>query len=183
LSREGLGVGINYMDTPPMDYFKDLVQDQIQGQLWQTDEGIILVMGDVSLPKHLTASATLLTQGDLSVRYAIPYLGMSHLSVVPSMFVSERGAVLTGWTGWNFGVGNYQLYPRAEFYGLRSDGEKAQAYLRELDFGADLRVLAYHKNDDLLPITQVDYLIYAPSITPPPFLEQSLPTTPDENNP
>ncbi|GIK64094.1 MAG: hypothetical protein BroJett018_18880 [Chloroflexota bacterium] len=165
-----------------MDYFKDLVQDPIQGQLWKTDVGIILVMGDVSLPNHLTASATLLAEGDFIVRYAIPYLGMSHLSVVPSMFVSERGAVLTGWTGWNFGVGNYQLYPRAEFYGLRSDGEKAQAYLRELDFGADLRVLAYHKNNDLLPITQVDYLIYAQSITPPPFLVQSLPPPPDENN-
>ncbi len=166
-----------------MDYFKDLVQDQIQGQLWITDTGVILVMGDISLPDHLTASATLLTQGDLIMRYAIPYLGMSHLSVIPSMFVSERGAVLVGWTGWNFGVGNYQLYPRAEFYGLRSDGEKAQAYLRELDFGADLRVLAYQKPDDLVPLTQVDFLIYAPSITPPPFLVQSLPTPPAADDP
>ncbi len=161
-----------------MDYFKDLVQDQIQGQLWKTDAGIIVIMGDEPLPEDLTPSATLLAEGDLVVRYAIPYLGMSHLSVVPSMFVSERGAVLVGWTGWNFGVGNYQLYPRAEFYGLRSDGEKAQAYLRELDFGADLRVLAYQKTDDLVPLTQVDFLIYAPSITPPPFLVQSLPTPP-----
>lgn len=163
-----------------MDYFKDLVQDVIHGHLWQTESGVVLVMGAIPLPPNQASSAALVTEGELVLRYAIPYLGMSHLSVVPSVFVSERGAVLTSWTGWNFGVGNYQLYPRAEFYGLRSDGEKAQVYLRELDFGADLRILAYHKDEDRVPIAQVDYLLYSETITPPPFLAESLPPPPQD---
>jgi hypothetical protein len=166
-----------------MDYFSDLVQDTISGTLWKTEVGIVLTMGDIVLSVEGGSEIKKLAEGELVMRYAIPYLGMSHLSVIPSTFVSERGAVLTGWTGWNFGVGNYQLYPRSEFYGLRSDGEKAQVYLRELDFGSDLRVFAYQKNEDRLPFAEVAYLLYSEDVTPPPFLDQSLPPPPLAENP
>jgi hypothetical protein len=156
------------------DFFDELVQDVVQGALWQTEAGVALVVG--SAPP--VPDGTWLAEGELIVRYAIPLLGQPQFAVVPARFVSERGAVLSGWEAWDFAQGNYQLYPRSEIFGLRSDGETAQVFLRELDFGADQRVLVYAALEACAPLARVNALIVGKGEAVPDLLLELLPPPP-----
>ena len=138
-----------------MDIFENLIQDQVEGVLWQQEHGVTLV---VEQP-DLVLKGRVLSRGMIILRYAIPYQGPKHLSVVPSMFLSERGGMLVGWQGWNFIRNNYQLHQRAEIFGLQSDGETAQVFVRALDFATNPYVLAYQDTADEIPIAQINHLI------------------------
>ncbi|NDJ85353.1 MAG: hypothetical protein GYB66_05670 [Chloroflexi bacterium] len=139
-----------------MDILGSCVGHTLPGTLWQQgDQQSILVVG----ASKRVLKAKVLISGMVVLRYAIPYLGPAQHAVVPAVFVSERGLILKYWQVWRFITRNYQLYPRAEVLGLRSDGEEVQVFMRELDFGAIPRVLAYERVEDRIPLAEVNQLI------------------------
>jgi hypothetical protein len=138
-----------------LELFEHLIQHQVEGVLWQQERDIILVVNQ----QDLILKGRVLARGTIIVRYGIPFQGPKHLSVIPSIFLSERGGKLTGWQGWNFIRKNYQLHQRAEIFGLQSDGEMAQVFVRALDFATNPYVLAYQSLDDKRPIAQISTLI------------------------
>lgn len=149
-----------------MELFEHLIQHQIEGILWRQEQGVTLVVGDTSQ----ILKGRILAQGTVIIRYGIPYQGPKHLSVIPAVFLSERGGMLTGWQGWDFIRANYQLHQRAEIFGLQSDGETAQVFVRALDFGAKPAVLAYQNPADQHPIAQINHLIVQDTSTIPHLL-------------
>lgn len=138
-----------------MDILDYLIQHQVDGVLWQQENGVALVIGQ---PDHIL-KGKVLARGNIVLRYGIPYQGPKHLSVILSVFLSERGGMLTGWQGWNFIRANYQLHQRAEIFGLQSDGETAQVFVRALDFATIPYVLAYAAPFDKIPIAQINRLV------------------------
>lgn len=154
-----------------MNILEHCTQDHVEGVLWRSKASHILTLSpDVVIPR-----ATVVLQSPVVVRYAIARLGPNHLSVVPAVFVSEKGSMLYGHQAWQFMVKNYQLYPRAEVLGLQSDGDQVQYFLRELDFADQFRVLAYENADKTMPTTQVDQLWSVDGVQAPPLLATLLP--------
>lgn len=142
-----------------IDILGNLTQQLVDGRLWQTEDARVLALGD-----DLRLNGTVLLQNPILLRFAIPMLGPSHLSVIPAIFVAERGAMLYAWQAWNFIMSNYQLYPRAEILGLQNDGETVQVFMRELDFGAKVRVLAYRTPEERQALAQVSHLLATVSV-------------------
>lgn len=147
-----------------------LVQHTVQGTLWRTDSGVILVLGEPS--KVFSGEA--LCSGVLTVRYGIPFLGPSQFAVIPSLLVSERGRTLKGWQAWDFMHEHYQIYARSEIFGLRSDGEAVQVFLRGLDFGAKSRVFVYASPQEYVPIARPASLLVAAGAVVPDLLHHLL---------
>ncbi len=151
-----------------VDILNNCVQHTLQGRVWQCDSETVLVL-DNTMPK-----GRVLASPPVTLRYAIPMLGPAHLAVIPAVFVSERGLLLYGEQAWRFVVENYQLYPRAEVFGLNTEGENVQIFLRELDFGAEYRVYAYADPQEQLPLEQVHRLIGYESVEVPELVLQLL---------
>ncbi|PJF37997.1 MAG: hypothetical protein CUN55_19245 [Phototrophicales bacterium] len=96
---------------------------------------------------------------------------------MPAIFVSEKGGMLYGKQAWQFIFKNYQLYPRAEIFGLQSDGKKVQYFLRELDFADHPRVFAYENEQKIMPSFQLDGFYPSKEVQPPSLLKTLLPIT------
>lgn len=154
-----------------MDILEACVQDSVTAVLWQQAEKQSLVFSE----KERILKGKVIASGSLVLRYAIPFQGPQHLSLVPATFLSEQGISLEGRRAWRFITKNYQLYPRAEVFGLQSDGEEIQAFLRELDFADQPRVLAYAAVDKTLPLAQVTHLIADNTSVIPELLQSILP--------
>jgi hypothetical protein len=137
------------------DALEHLVQDVVEGTLWRTNDQLVLVMS----PASLVLRGKVLASGQLWLRYAISYLGPRHLAVVPGVFVAENGGMLYGEQAWRFIFKNYQLYPRAEILGLRSDGDDVQVFMRELDLADTPRVLVYDDERKTLSLGQLSRII------------------------
>ncbi len=150
-----------------MQILDDCVQHIVDGSVWRHDR-VVLALGDAEI------EADMLAQGQIVVRYAIPLLARPHLAIVPSLFVSERGAIIKSWKAWRFVYENFQLYPRAEIMGLQTNGDDAQVFLRELDFGAEPRVLAYTAVEQRYPLAQIDRLIKPSALSAPDILVELL---------
>lgn len=133
------------------EIFQHLIQDAVRGVLWRSEGELTLVVGDVD--KVLRGKVV--GSGQFWLRYAIPYHGPRHLMVVPGVFVAEQGGMLYGEQAWRFIYKNYQLYPRAEILGLRSDGDEVQVFMRELDLADTPRVLIYDNPQKVLPLGQL----------------------------
>ena len=73
-------------------------------------------------------------------------------------FISERGAMLTGRDCWDHLQTRFQMHPRADVIGLSLNGLRAQVRVRELDFGAAVRVLAYTDATNVRPVAEVKTL-------------------------
>jgi hypothetical protein len=153
-----------------LELFEHLIHHQVEGVLWQQEQNVTLV---IDRP-DLVLKGRVLIRGMIVLRYGIPFQGPKHLSVIPSIFLSERGGMLTGWQGWNFICKNYQLHQRAEIFGLQSDGETAQVFVRALDFAANPHVFAYQNAADKKPIAQINHLIAQDTSTIPHLLVEIL---------
>lgn len=148
------------------------IDQPIEGALYPTPDGVILLVG--SAPPSLRRSAPI-ARGTLFVRYGIPLNVRGGGVVIPGLFVSERGAILTGRTAWNFIQQRFQMYPRADVIGLGDQGNKVAVWLRELDFGARLRAFVYRSPADHAPLAEPAGLVrgdFAPAL--PPLLENTL---------
>jgi hypothetical protein len=148
------------------------IDQAVEGALYNLPDGPILLAG--SAPPALRASIPTF-RGTLIVRYGIPLNVRGGGVVIPGLFVSERGAALVGRAAWDFIQQHFQMYPRADVIGLNGQGGKASVWLRELDFGARLRVFVYRAAGETEPLAEPVSLVqgqYAPAL--PPLLEQSL---------
>ncbi len=92
---------------------------------------------------QMPPGAPITAQGALLIRYALPALAPPGAAIIPGLFLTERGQVLTGREAWDYLQLRFQLHPRADIIGQTPDGNAVQHLVRELDFGAVVRVFAY----------------------------------------
>lgn len=135
----------------------EYIHETVEGAVYDLPTGMTLVVG--TPPLALRNAAPVLS-GTLVIRYAIPLQIPPTQAIIPGLFVSEKGVALVGREAWDFMTGNFQLYPRADVVGLRAaNGTPHQVFLRELDFGAAIRVLVYDSVDVSVSPVDVTRLI------------------------
>jgi hypothetical protein len=155
----------------------EYVDERIEGAIYALPGGVCLVTG--TAPDALAGLEPII-RGALIMRYAIPMNHPGAGVVVPGLFFSERGAALTGREAWDFMQDHFQVFPRADVVGLNAKGVKAQVFLRELDFGAPVRVFAYASADQTTPAAEPTLRIEGEGAPPPPeLLARYLPVAPD----
>jgi hypothetical protein len=151
------------MTAPTPDYF----YDSLNGTLWQQGQTIGLTPAPLQPPPN----STLLHAGDLTLRYGVDILQSPHI-LIPGYFETENGAVKVGKAAWEFMWAKWQLYPRADVIGLRSDGQAASLWVRNLDFGEPPRILAYSSADAETLLGVIQRLDSSPDVVLPPLLER-----------
>ncbi|NJL93095.1 MAG: hypothetical protein HC915_04900 [Anaerolineae bacterium] len=144
--------------APLPDYF----HEALNGTLWRDAAQIGLSTPQTAVPP----TAEVLREGQFILRYGIEMLRSPH-ALVPGLFISEQGGAKSGRQAWDWLWTKFQLYPRAEVIGLRSDGNDEHLYVRDLDFGMPVRVLVYASVEDVRPLGHVAVL-HAPTGAPLP---------------
>jgi hypothetical protein len=146
----------------------EYLHDSILGAVYDLPDGSTLLIGP---PTRAVAGYAPRLSGMLVIRYGIPMQMPSTQALIPGLFVSEKGVALVGRAAWDFMLENFQMYPRADVVGLRAiNGAPLQVFLRELDFGAGIRVFVYDSVDVTLPPAEVSRLVISD-----PAAEASLP--------
>lgn len=116
------------------------------------------------------------TSGILTIRFFIPLLYEPHLALNPGYVLAERGGELFGWQAWDFCFKRFELHPRADITGLRSDGIEDTLFLKTLDIAAPIRVFAYASPSAVTPLRHVGKLkILDSQIEVPERLMQYIP--------
>ena len=128
-------------------------------------------------PPGFAPDEVLRAHGPLVIRYALPYL-YSENAIVPGLFASEYGALLVGREAWDYTMTHNNLHPRADLLGMRTDGQRDQVMLRELDFGRGVEVWAYASQKATQPLMRVTALQAATSADLPDLLLAYLPRLP-----
>ena len=154
-----------------MEILKTCVQDTVTGTIWLAQGKHTLVISQ----SEMVLKGKVIAKGNFILRYGIPYLGPQHLSLMPAVFEAESGATLEGIKAWKFMLKNYQMYPRAEVIGLRSDGDEVEAYMKELDFADYPRVYVYESPDKKVPLAQIQHVVSDRKTGIPPILKNILP--------
>jgi len=132
--------------------------ESLDAALWQVPDGRL----GLSLPPlPVPTEAALLGKGKVILRYALEFLQSPHALVV-GYFETENGAVKTGRAAWDFIQAKWQLYPRADVVGVRSDGTAYSGWLKDLDLGESPRILVYPDAETLLPLGTLAFL-HAPA--------------------
>jgi hypothetical protein len=123
------------------------------------------------------SDSPVVTRGALVIRYAIPLITPPGNAIIPGLFISERGGILIGRECWDYLQTRFQMHPRADVIGLTVNGSQAQALVRELDFGAAVRILAYADPPNAAPLAEVKRLYTADSLADglPELLERYRP--------
>ena len=152
-------------------FLQALVSEQVTGMLLsKRGDTATLVVGEH--PPFGNGHSAPLATGMFTIRYAIPLYTEPHIAIIPSMLVAERGGELVGWRAWDFIFKRYELHPRAEIFGLRSDGVADQLFLRTLDIAAPLRIYAYRDWQASTPLAHVTQVIASPDTPLPERLAQ-----------
>jgi len=137
------------------------IQDHLTGTLValtnQTGAALYLALDPPS-------DSRVLARGALVIRYALPFIAPPSKAIVPGLFISERGGMLVGRECWDYLQTRFQMHPRADVIGLAINGSQVQALVRELDFGAAVRILAYAHPPDVVPLAEVERLYTADSL-------------------
>ncbi len=118
--------------------------------------GNVLLVGQ---PPRTLANRQPVLAGSLIVRYALPMLEPASDAVIPGLFAAEKGGMLVGREAWDYIQRQFQMHPRADVVGLGLDGQQAQVFLRELDFGVPVRVLVYDSAEATIPVAEVKALV------------------------
>lgn len=127
----------------------EYIHEIVEGAVYTLPEATTLVVGR---PTADLMSYSPLMTGTLVLRYGISMQTPAAQTIVPGLFVSEKGVALIGREAWDFMMTHFQLYPRADVVGFRvSNGAPMQVFLRELDFGTPIRIFAYESVDISLP--------------------------------
>ncbi len=138
--------------------------------------GVVLQSADI----HLLATEPLedlkiVASGEFTVRYAVPYLGKPHLSIVPGLVALDYGEMLTGEDAWEFLLQRSNLHPRADVVGYRNDGTDDMIVVKLLDLAEPIQVLAYDSATATMPIAPLAALIAADTSRIPSRLTSHLP--------
>jgi hypothetical protein len=132
--------------------------ESLDATLWQVPDGRL----GLSLPPlPVPSEAVSLSTGKVILRYALEFLQSPHALVV-GYFETENGAVKTGRAAWDFIQAKWQLYPRADVVGVRSDGATYSGWLKDLDLGETPRILVYPDVETHLPLGTLAFL-HAPA--------------------
>ncbi len=103
--------------------------------------------------------AQIVFQGEITLRYAIPYLFEPEWSIVPDLVVLDYGEMMTGELAWDFLMRSSHLFPRSDVLGYRNDGIDEMVPLKQLDFDSPYDVFAYRRPADLKPAAKLSALI------------------------
>lgn len=131
------------------------VQDTVSALLLQAGDAVLLAQ---SAPPGVPV----LAQGDLIIRYAVPFLGKPHLAIVPDLIALDYGDLLTGQAAWDFLLHRSNLHPRAEVFGFRNDGVDDMLTVKWLDLAEPVEVYAYAEASSHQPIARISALIAPP---------------------
>ncbi len=101
---------------------------------------------------------TIVGSGEYVIRYAIPLIVPSTQALLFGLFLSERGQSLTGREAWDYLQSRFQLHPRADVIGMDLTGKQQQLFVKALDFGVPVRVLAYADLAASLPVAELNAL-------------------------
>lgn len=127
----------------------EYIHEVATGLVYALPSAVTLIIGepDPALRRALERFSPLLS-GEMVLRYGIALLIPETATLIPGLFVSERGAVLTGREAWDFTNQRFSLFPRADVRGIYVPGGGVkEVFLRELDYAAGPRVLAYESFD------------------------------------
>ncbi len=133
---------------------RQAIADVFVGALVHIDAQHILT----NLP-HPTASTVY--QGEIVVRYGVPYLMQPHLSIVPDLLALDYGQMLNGEEAWEFLYQKSNLYPRADVCGYRHDGVDEMLPVKLLDLMRPVQLLAYSDAQATTPLAPVSALVVA----------------------
>jgi hypothetical protein len=130
---------------PEAEYIHEIVI----GAVYALPNAVTLIVGEPDLTQRRALEPySPLLSGEIVLRYGIPLLIPESATLIPGLFVSERGAVLTGREAWEFTNKSFSLFPRADVRGIYVPGGAVkEVFLRELDYAAGPRVLAYESFD------------------------------------
>ncbi len=134
----------------------EYITDTVDGAVYRLPGGVALVVGVV--PDALKSQTPIL-KGSLTIRYGLAFLMPSTDALVPGLFAAEKGGMLVGREAWDYIQQHFQMHPRADILGLRMNGQPAQVFLRELDFGVPVRVLVYDGPAAATPTAAADALV------------------------
>lgn len=153
----------------------EYISESVEGAVYDLPAATALLLGT---PPALLAAYTPRLQGMLTLRYGIPCLTPATDAIVPGLMVGEKGGTLTGREAWDYMLRRFQMHPRADIIGVRSNGQTAQVWLRELDFGAAIKVFVYASPQTMTPTVAVTALVIGMDANPlPELLAQYLPIT------
>lgn len=145
-----------------------------------------LVTGTVSrfdrsffLSTRLLPQADLIVQGEIVLRYGIPYLYKPQWSIVPDLVVLDYGDTMTGELAWDFLMTSSHLYPRSDVLGYRNDGADEMVPLKQLDFDSPYDVFVYRALLDREPVARLSALVESEGDAFPERLLRHLPRFPD----
>jgi hypothetical protein len=141
--------------------------EHVAGTVWKQNDLTGLSLAPLEPPTQ----TEILHQGDVTLRYGIEILQSRYL-LIPGYFETENGAVKTGRAAWDFIWAKFQLYPRADVVGIRSDGKEAHLLMRNLDFGEGPKVLAYSSEESQTMLGVVTKLLLPPEAELPELLAQ-----------
>lgn len=155
----------------------EYITETVEGAVFDLPGGAVLVVGAV--PEAL-ASRPARARGTLILRYGIPMNSPVAEPVIPGLMVGERGGALVGREAWEFMMNRFQMFPRADVVGFRPGGAEAQVFLRELDFGAQVRVYVFESTEARKALAEVTALFRGEGVPElPEMLTRHLPTLPD----
>jgi len=130
------------------------------------------------LSSSLLPGAELIVQGEIILRYGIPYLFKPQWSIVPDLVVLDYGDTMAGELAWDFLMMSSHLYPRSDVLGYRNDGADEMVPLKQLDFDSPYDVFVYRAPGDREPLAKLSALIGSASDGFPERLLQHLPRFP-----
>jgi hypothetical protein len=124
--------------------------------------GMVLQAGE----DHLIATAPLagaevIASGTFVVRYGVRIHGKDWLSIVPGLVAVDYGTFYTGEEAWDFLLKHSNLYPRAEVFGYRENGQDEQMWVRQLDLALPPQPHLYKDPAAKLPIASPAAIIGA----------------------
>lgn len=115
--------------------------------------------GSYFLSSSVLPQAEIMIQGEIALRYGIPYLFNPQWTIVPDLVVLDYGDTLTGEAAWDFLMTSSHLYPRSDVLGFRNDGADEMVPLKQLDFDSPYSVFAYHGPEERQPVARLSALI------------------------
>jgi len=145
----------------------EFLHESLEGALYTLPGGTLLIPGRP--PAAIGDNAPIIS-GTIIFRYGISFLIPPQDALIPGLFVSERGAALTGREAWDFMLAHCQLYPRADVLGFRTNGGDSQVFLKQLDWGRAVRVLAYASLDNRMPAAEPAAMFIGEDAPPIPEL-------------
>lgn len=139
-------------------------------------EGFIIRQGEqVALALQAPPTGEVIAGGAFIARYAVQYLGKPYLAIIPGLIALDYGDMLTGEEAWDFLIHRSNLYPRADVFGYRADGQDDMIQIKWLDLAQPVEVFVFADAEAIIPLAHPRALI-APADAPlPPRLFAYLP--------